>query len=223
MNLPEHGGTIGPPAVHQTELWCPDGHFNEDQADKVAELCQETRPKYALEIGFCTGRSAAAVLHNTKDFLRHMIAVDQNLDYKAPHGRQMAALLQARFPVFEVIERPSRSVLTPDFFQVNFPEGLDWATIDGEHTYQGCSFDLSAVAPFLNVRGIMVVDDYRSGPPNGFRLESVIRSVDDFLKRHRGEFHAEVWNKRGKGFCVIRRQRTPAMRLDTRQPTKQRE
>ncbi|GEM_PF-1148154 len=190
--------------VYKTNLWCRRGHLNKDQADKYAEICGQLQPRYVIETGFCTGRSAACVLHHSPALVR-MISIDINLDYKAPHGRDMAGLLGKRFPHWQIIENSSRIVFNRSFFRREFPHGVDLATIDGDHTYEGCTFDLEAVAPFLTPSGVIVVDDYRSGPPNGTRIDSVTRSVDDFLARHRGVFEGERWHKEGKGFCLIRR------------------
>jgi cephalosporin hydroxylase len=190
--------------VYQTDLWCRRGHLNQDQADKYAEICERLQPRSVLETGFCTGRSAACVLHHSKS-LERMISIDINLDYKAPHGRRMAALLEKRFPFWRIIENSSRVILTPDFFHQEFPQGIDLATIDGDHSYDGCMHDLEAVAPFMTPNGLMMVDDYRSGPPNGTRIDSVTQSVDDFLTKNQGSFVGERWHKLGKGFCIIRR------------------
>jgi len=195
-------------SVYETNLWCRRGHLNHDQADKYAEICGNVQPRSVLETGFCTGRSAACVLYHSPGVVR-MVSIDINLDYQAPHGRRMASLLRERFPRWEVIENSSRVVFTPEFFQREFPEGIDLATIDGDHTYEGCLFDLEAVAPHLNPAGVMMVDDYRSGPPNGTRIDSVTRSVNDFLAKHAGVFVGERWHKRGKGFCIIRREAQP--------------
>lgn len=189
--------------VYETDLWCRRGHFNKDQAIEYSEICVREKPHAVLEIGFCTGRSTACVLYNTADSLQRMVSIDINLDYKAPHGRRMARLLKSRFPKWDVIEAASREVLTPAFFQEQFPNGIDLAMIDGDHTYEGCMFDLEVVAPFLNQNGLIVVDDYRSGPPNGARIESVTRSVDDFLHRNSGAIVSTHWNKDGKGFCLM--------------------
>lgn len=196
------------PPVYETNLWCRRGHLNHDQADKYAEICESVQPRSVLETGFCTGRSAACVLHHSPA-LERMVSIDINLDYKAPHGRKMADMLKGRFPRWEIIENSSREVFTPEFFQREFPEGIDLVTIDGDHSYEGCMFDLEAVAPFLSSAGVMMVDDYRSGPPNGTRIDSVTRSVDDFLAKHAGVFVGERWHKRGKGFCIIRREARP--------------
>jgi hypothetical protein len=193
--------------VYETDLWGARGHFNKDQADFYSVLCKQLRPRFALDIGFCTGRSAATVMHYSQDSLLYLLSIDKDLDYKAPQGREMAALLKERFKILELIEKPSREVLTPAFISNRFPKGIDFATIDGDHSYGGCSFDLAAVVPFLNVGGVMVVDDYHSGPPAGIRFDNVTRSVEDFLVGRNRDLHAERWNKNGKGFCVIRRVR----------------
>ena len=205
--LARHLKARGAKPVYETDLWCRRGHFNHDQADKYAEICEREKPANVLEIGFCTGRSTACVLHHTTESLRRMISIDINLDYKAPHGRKMAAMFKRKFPKWSIIENASREVLNPNFFQQEFPEGIDLATIDGDHTYEGCTFDLESVAPFMKESGVIVVDDYRSGRPNGTLIKSVTRSVDDFLAKHSGFFSGEYWQNKGKGFCIISRQK----------------
>jgi len=197
--------------VYKTSLWCRErGHFNRDQADQIAAICEQVRPRYVVETGFCTGRSSAAVLHNSRSWLKRMVSIDIDLDYKAPHGRRMATLLQDGFPLFQVIESSSREVLPADTFRQSFPDGVDLALIDGDHSYEGCTFDLESLAPMMAPGGVIIVDDYLSGPPNGTRIDSVTSSVDDFLVRHEGGFAGERWNKDGKGFCFIRKNKVDA-------------
>ena len=50
-----------------TEYWCKRGHFNEDQYNYVRELVKKENPKYCLETGFCTGRSALSVLYENEN------------------------------------------------------------------------------------------------------------------------------------------------------------
>ncbi len=173
--------------VQDTDLWCPVGHFNVDQADKYRELCAALLPQTAIEIGFGTGRSAACVLYHTVGHLRKMVSIEQDLDFLSPKGRVMARRLEDRYPTFRVIEGWSRDVLTPEFVRREFPDGIDLATIDGDHTYEGCAFDLGAIVAWLNDGAMMIVDDYRSGPPNGVAFPEVTKCVDDFLDRHRGD------------------------------------
>ena len=46
----------------------------------MKELITKIKPKYALETGFCTGRSTSVVLTNATD-LKKMISIDINFDY----------------------------------------------------------------------------------------------------------------------------------------------
>ena len=192
------------PPVYETPHWCQRGHFNNHQADKFRELLAATKPRYALEIGFCTGRSAACVLHHATPRLRKLVSIDIDLDYK-PQGRLMAEQLQQSFPQLRVIEGNSRKVLTEEFFSENFPKGVDFALVDGDHTYQGCTADLMAVSRHLRDGGVIVIDDYGSGPPHGVHIEAVDRSVNDFISNSGQVFSMEKWNNFGKGFCILRK------------------
>jgi len=184
------------------DFWCKKGHFNTDQAIFVKNLIDKHQPKYCLETGFCTGRSTSTVLINSK-FLLKMISIDINFDYIKPEGRQYQKLLLDKFPNFHTIEKSSRIVLDDAFFKKQFPNGIDWFTVDGDHSYEGCLFDLNAVYPYMNKNGIIIIDDYKSGPPNGCTIQSVTDACNDFHKTH-SSLKKEEWNDKGKGFCIFK-------------------
>jgi hypothetical protein len=46
-----------------------------------------------------------------------------------------------------------------------------------------------------------MVDDYRSGPPNGVSAPSVTKAVDDFASGN--GFRVDCWNCKGKGIAVV--------------------
>ena len=78
------------------EFWCKEnGHFNLDQAALFKELVKKHKPKYVLETGFCTGRSAISVLSNADDLLK-MISIDINFGITYP-GRKYRELLTTNF------------------------------------------------------------------------------------------------------------------------------
>ena len=183
-------------------FWCAKGHLNLDQANYIQELVKQIDPKSVLETGFCTGRSTYAVLSNANS-LEKMISIDIDFNYIKPDGQHMRDLLTLRFPKLQTIEKSSKDVLTADFMRTEFPSGIDWATIDGDHTYSGCLFDLEAVYRYVNKGGLMIIDDYEAGPPNGTSIPEVTKACDDFHKSH-PEISREKWNNRGKGFCVFR-------------------
>jgi predicted O-methyltransferase YrrM len=185
-------------------LWCARGHFNAHQSDYVASLCSALRPRNVLETGFCTGRSALAVMLAASP--DRMVSIDVNLDYMK-EGRAAASRLQEAFPALRVIEADSSALLSSEaFWAENFPDGIDWFTVDGDHSYEGCTQDLEFGLSHLRPLGVLLVDDYRSDKPDGHPLPEVTRAVDAFVERHRDALLPPItWNHRGKGFCVLRR------------------
>jgi predicted O-methyltransferase YrrM len=185
------------------DFWCKKGHFNLDQAFLFKELVKENEPKYILETGFCTGRSASAILTNVQT-LKKMISIDINFDYIKPEGRIYKNKLEDSFENFSTIENCSSKILSKDFFEKEFPFGIDWCTIDGDHSYKGCLFDLKSVVNYINKGGIIIVDDYKSSPPNGCSIPDVTRACDDFYKENQYLQKTE-WNCKGKGFCIFKK------------------
>jgi predicted O-methyltransferase YrrM len=92
--------------------------------------------------------------------------------------------------------------MTDEFFESNFQSGIDFAFIDGSHTYQGALLDMMNIYKRMNVNGVMVVDDFRSGPPNGSSIPDVDRAVEDFEKAT--SCRLESWSNLGKGFAIFR-------------------
>jgi len=130
-----------------------------------------------------------------------MISIDINFNY-FKEGEYMRKLLQDNFKQLTTIKADSNSHLNESFFLNNFPDGVDWFTVDGDHSYKGCLNDLEKSFPYINKGGCVIIDDYKSGPPNGAKLPQVTKACDDFGKRH-PELKKEIWNKKGKGFCIF--------------------
>lgn len=183
------------------KFWCDQGHLNIDQANFMKEMIERYDPKYVLETGFCTGRSASVILTNANN-LKRMISIDINFDYIKPQGRIYQKLLETEFSNFHTIESNSKLVLNDDFFKNMFPNGIDWFTVDGDHSYEGCLFDLNTVINYMNKNSVIIIDDYKSGPPNGCHIPEVTRACDDFYKNHQYLEKLE-WNVLGKGFCIF--------------------
>ena len=185
------------------EFWCKKGHFNLDQSNLFKEMVNEYKPEYVLETGFCTGRSASSILTNANK-LKKMISIDINFDYINPEGRIYKKILEDNFENFYTIENSSRKILNDDFIKKEFPLGIDWVTIDGDHSYDGCLFDLRAVVSHINKNGIIIIDDYESGPPNGCSIPVVTNACNDFYKENQ-YLEQTKWNCKGKGFCIFKK------------------
>ena len=187
----------------KSEFWCQKGHFNKDQADYFMQLVKEYNPKYVLETGFCTGRSAYSVLNCAKG-LKKFVTIDINFDYIKPEGKIMRDKLSRHFKVFKYYVGSSKDILNEKFISNEFPNGIDWFTVDGDHNYMGCLYDLEIASKHINHNGIMIIDDYKSGPPNGCVITDVNRACDYFYQKH-PEFSKMEWNCLGKGFCILRK------------------
>ena len=182
------------------KFWSPEiGHLNENQRDKIIELISELGPEYVLEIGFAGGRHTTTVL-SVCESLKDMISLDIDFDYQ--HGRFKADLIKEEFgETIQFIEGDSNLLLNDAFFEDNFKDGLDYIFVDGSHTYIGAKSDMIACYPKLNDKGIMLVDDYMSGPPDGCTLQTVTDAVNDFAKENDLSF--DTWNVRGKGLAIF--------------------
>lgn len=185
------------------KLWCSQGHLNEDQAELLQELSLERKPKYCLETGFCTGRSSLSVIRGNEDIIEKFITIDINFDYWSP-SREFLGKFESEYSFYRGIEDNSAKVLTEEFFNLEYPNGIDWFTVDGDHSYGGCKNDLETALPYMNKNSIIIVDDYESGEPNGCSIPAVTNACDDFYKENSDKVSREKWNVEGKGFCIFR-------------------
>lgn len=62
-----------------------------------------------------------------------------------------------------------------EFFE-NFNQLVDWIYIDGDHSYEGCLFDLENSLRIIRPGGIIFGDDYNNKP-------GVKQAVDEFILR----------------------------------------
>ena len=60
-------------------------------------------------------------------------------------------------------------------------EPLDWAYIDGDHTYEAVKSDLESFYHLLKPGGVMAGDDYLV---RGWWDDGVTRAVDEFVETH---------------------------------------
>lgn len=188
--------------ITKNDLWCSRGHFNKDQADFISSLVKKHNPIYVLETGFCTGRSAISVLLSS-DKIEKFVSIDINYDYIKPEGRVMRQRISDSFSNFVSYEKDTNIFLNNKNLADEFPNGIDWFTVDGDHSYKGCLHDLETCLPHINKGGIIIIDDYKSGPPNGCVIKEVTNACNDFYNRNRDKLKKSEWNAKGKGFCIF--------------------
>jgi len=58
------------------------------------------------------------------------------------------------------------------------PDSIDFAYVDGDHSYEGVRADLAALFPKMREGGVMAFDDYHR---RGWWGDGVIRAINEFL------------------------------------------
>lgn len=182
-----------------SKWWWNDGHLNENQRDFLISILSDLKPKFVLEIGFASGRSCCTTLITANP--TKMISIDLNLDYMGARGH--AEAMQNEFKNLKIIEGNSLHLLNDDFFSSEFPNGLDYIFVDGGHEYNEAYSDIENSFKFLSDGGIMIIDDYYSGLPDGCTLVGVNYAVNDFANKNNLEI--EKWNMNGKGFAILKK------------------
>ena len=178
------------------------GHLDEIERDFLIDLLDEISPSYCLETGTSTGRSSATILCFAEP--KKHISIELNLDgVIGGSSRSHIQNMMTEFSNFRCIEGDSRLILNREFFENEYPNGVDFYFVDGGHTFEVCLSDMELVWPYINEGGIMIVDDYRSGPPGGCHIQSVDDAVHKFAYKHSLTFAR--WHGNGKGCATFRK------------------
>lgn len=179
-----------------TNFWDEEiGHLSEEQARYILNKVDNINMQNVLEIGFAGGRHTYAIL---KSFdVNTMVSVDINFDYQ--NGRHKIKKIQDEFNKATFIEGDSKKVINKDFIDQYFKDGIDYAFVDGGHSYDDAISDMRNVYKYLSSGGIMIVDDYKS---KVCPLSTVDRAVEDFAKENNIEFEV-VALEDGKGMAVF--------------------
>jgi len=182
------------------QLWFPKGHLNEDQRDFLVKYVSDLKPKYCLETGFASGRSCVTVYFSCLP--QKMVSIDANLDYiKGAREHSQKILKEAKN--LAILEEDSNAVNFQNLKKKYFDDNLiDFAFIDGNHSYKGCLKDLENTITISKKGTVIIIDDYESGPPNGFAIKDVTNAVNDFAKSK--NIKVEKWNNKGKGFAILK-------------------
>lgn len=180
------------------KYWHKNGHLDINQRDYLLKVLNELKPKYCLEIGFATGRSCITTLSVNP---KKIVSIDIDLDYM--NARDFSKELLKNFKNLTIIEGNSLILFETDFLDIEFPLGIDFIFVDGGHKYEEAINDIKKTYEHLNNGGVMIVDDYMSGPPNGYPLPEVTDAVNDFCEEY--NIKQDVWNYNGKGFAIIKK------------------
>lgn len=171
------------------------GHLSEQQAEFILARVKNHPHTSCLEIGFAGGRHTYSILKTFNP--KRMISLDINFDYQG--GRKKINQIKEEFPNSVFIEQDSKTAINKEFIKQYFPEGIDYALIDGGHQYEDAMFDMTNVYPFINQNGLMIVDDFKS---KVCPLDQVDRAVNTFAENQKLSFEA-VSLEDGKGMAIF--------------------
>lgn len=167
---------------------CGEGNISwfPERMNLLHSLILENKPLNLIETGFNMGHSSLLIGASI------LQAMDQDSEYSSK---------KINFYVFDICVHPcvkSNFQIVKEFFQhkINmvFIEGsthetlkpflhsnniyLDFAEIDGDHSYEGVQNDTNAVINRMNPNGIIYIDDYNSSK---IPFDSVNRGVNDLI------------------------------------------
>lgn len=183
-----------------TQLWFNGGHLSTNQRDFYIKLLSELNPQNCLEIGFAGGRHTATMLYSCNP----LKAISIDIDFNYHGGQSMVDKIKNKFSNIEFFTGNSIDLLTSDFFNTHFPNGVNYVLVDGGHSYKVASSDIKNCYPYLSQNGILVVDDYKSGGPEGVNIKDVDRAVEDFARESKLAYET-IKLEDGKGMAIFKK------------------
>lgn len=141
------------------------------------ERILEHMPKHAVcaELGILRGDFSSAILAGAQPARLHLIDIDKAA---AAHAEiRFAGEIRDRVVHVHRGDSAATVLSLPDSY-------LDWAYIDGDHSYDGVRRDLDAVRRKLKPRGLIALNDYIFFGPSDFVKYGVIEAVNEFCLTH---------------------------------------
>ncbi len=121
-----------------------------------SQLIKDLQPSVIFETGFNIGRSACMFLNQAKKYINKPIKFYSN-DIEE-RSLTNVKLLQEEFDNFNFLLGDSK-ILLPTYLKENNIK-IDFALVDGEHSYNGAKTDCINFKPYINEGGIIFVDDW---------------------------------------------------------------
>lgn len=121
-----------------------------------SQLIKDLQPSVIFETGFNIGRSACMFLNQAKKYVNKHVEFYSN----DIHERSLpnVKLLQEEFKNFNFLLGDSKKLL-PEYLSKNNIK-IDFALVDGDHSYEGARVDCLSFQPHINDGGIIFVDDW---------------------------------------------------------------
>tara|TARA_A100001015_G_C15010408_1_gene722799 strand:+ start:181 stop:1485 length:1305 start_codon:yes stop_codon:yes gene_type:complete len=116
----------------------------------MSKLIHGHRPKNILETGFSSGRATATMVKSCQYPIEKYVNCDQSYE-----NSSFFNFFVTMCPYITAYEKRSQDLFRDEFFEKEFPKGIDWFTVDGDNSYEGVLFDLVSVFPYMKNKGII--------------------------------------------------------------------
>lgn len=159
-------------------------HFGEEfiadyQVVHLSKIVRKNSPQFIFETGFGSGRTTATVIMSSKSYsIVKYVNCDKNYHLYQPLSLEIKKRINAKCSFVKWIEMRSADLVKDNILDIEFPDGIDFAIIDGDPTFEGCLTELIGVYMNMRVEGIIyIVADRLKGKNN-----NVAKATDFFVK-----------------------------------------
>jgi len=155
------------------------------------DVMLELMPKggICIEIGILHCQFSKKLWSVTKPKKMHLVDIESNAIEIARRVFQE----EISSGIVEVHHGDSADVISkmPDMY-------FDWVYVDGDHSYQGVTRDLTALHPKLKHDGFIALNDYTFFGPSDFIKYGVVEAVNEFCVEH--DFEMLYYALQGRGY-----------------------
>jgi hypothetical protein len=135
-----------------------DEFIESNQIVQMSKLIRKLKPQYVFETGFGYGRTMVTMLESCCNHrLLHYVNCDKNYSLYTPISNMVKDTISKTYSNIKWYEKRTPEFFQEGILQKEFPNGIDWATIDGSPTYEGCLCELFSVLPHMKKGGIIYV------------------------------------------------------------------
>lgn len=138
-------------------------HFGDDfiegnQIIHMSNIVRQVNPQYILETGFGSGRTGATIIQSCRKLpILKFVNCEQNYSLQYPVSNTFRDYFKAMCPYYKTFESRSFELLRTSFLKTEFPNGINWFTVDGSPTYEGCLCELISVLNHMTVGSVIYV------------------------------------------------------------------
>lgn len=150
-----------------------------DRMDLLQKIMINLNPTLLVEIGFNMGHSCKLMCDTLikkygNGVHRRIYCFDVCVrEYAEPNFKIMKPFYE-KFNIDLVFIKGDSAITLPEYLNSNNIVDIEFANIDGDHTYEGATRDFNNLKDRIKIGGLVYIDDYRAGQPG------VDKAIDNF-------------------------------------------